>query len=215
MRWRYAVPLLLMAALIVPLASGEVADPSVAWCIPLECVLDLEVRTGSAINLTRESVVLRGNLVSLGNQSVLNVSFEWGISLSLDFETALQERNTTGVFNEMLLGLQAGQTYFFRARAVGPNGTDVGAILSFTTEAVGLTPQDMAFYVDLIIFLFFTGLGFAYKNEVMLFLAGIIGIIFGVWLMAVTGIGAVGLFVLGPGIIVMVIGMINIVEEYR
>ncbi len=208
-------PILLMAALIVPLASGEVADPSVAWCIPPECISVLEVRTGSAINLTRESAILRGNLVSLGNQSVLNVSFQWGANTSLGFETGPQERNMTGQFNETLLGLQAGQTYYFRARAVGPNGTAVGAILSFQTEATSLTPDDMAFYVGLAIFLFFTGLGFAIKNEVILFLAGMIGIIFGVWLMAATGIGAVGLFVLGPGIIVIVIGTINIVEEYR
>ncbi len=133
MRWRYAVPLLLMAVLTLPLVPGDVADPSVAWCIPPECVIDLEVRTGSAINITRESALLRGNLISLGNQSVLNVSFQWGANTSLGFETDSQERNTTGQFNETLLGLQAGQTYYFRARAVGPNGTDTGAILSFQT----------------------------------------------------------------------------------
>ncbi len=136
MRWTYAILVLGLVGLLVPVALADTRNVSVAWCIPPECVVDLEVVTGSAINITRESAIFRGNLISLGNNSEVNVSFEWGVNESLGFETDPQERNETGQFEQLILGLVPDSLYYYRARAVGPNGTATGAIISFRTEAV-------------------------------------------------------------------------------
>ncbi len=207
MRWK----LLLVLMMILPLFLGAVAalDTTVRW----DLLNEPTVITDPATNITSNSAILHGNLTDLGDASEVNVSFEYGKSPVLGEETDNETLSSTGEFNFTLLNLESNVDYYFRAKAEG-NGTVYGSIRTFRTEAIGMTPQDMAFFVGLAIFLFFTALGFAYKNEVMLFLAGIIGIVFGVWLMAVTGIGAVGLFVLGPGIVVMVIGTFNIWEEY-
>ncbi len=206
MRWKL-LPVFMM---ILPLFLGAVAalDTTVRW----DLLAEPTVITNPATNITDEMAILHGNLTDFGDASSANVSFQWGPSPSLGMETPSQEMDAIGIFEAPIIGLEPDKSYYFRAKAVG-NGTDYGSILTFTTEG-SITPELMMLIVALPIFLFFTALGFAYRNAVLVFLAGIIGIVFGVWLMAETAIAALGLFVLGPGIVVMVIGTFNIWEEY-
>lgn len=143
MRWRFLIPFLVLGGLaVLPVAAANVSNTTTTWCIVSPDCFQLQVATGSAINITRESALLRGNLVSLDDSSTWNVSFEWGVSPTLGFETPDQERNTTGQFEAPLVGLEPGQVYYVRARATG-NGTVNGAIVTFTMGEIALTPEDI------------------------------------------------------------------------
>ncbi len=220
MKWRYAVPLLLMAGLVIPLASGGVADPSAAWCIP-PCVVDLEVVTGSAINLTRESAIFRGNLISLGNNSEVNVTFQWGVNETLGFETDPQERNTTGQFEQLVLGLVPDSLYYYRARAVGPNGTATGAIVSFRTEAVA-TIFDSLLPVGLAIagFLVIVGLyamsrrGGQTMGQLLVFIGGLALIFTGFDYQLSVGDAQIALMIAVAGLAVVALSSVEMVQSY-
>lgn len=222
MRWRYAVPLLLLAGLILPLVSGDVVGPSAAWCIPPECDVELEVRTGSPVNITRESALFRGNLISLGNNSEVNITFQWGVNESLGFETDPQERNTTGQFEELVLGLVPDSSYYYRARAVGPNGTAVGAIVSLRTEAVA-TIFDSLLPVGLAIasFLIVVGLyamgrrGGQTLGQLLVFIGGLALIYTGFDYQLSIGDAQIALMIAISGLAVMTLSSIEMARGFR
>jgi len=93
----------------------------------------LAVATDNADNVTQNSATLNGRLLSLGDYSPINVSFQWGTSSrNYTSETAPVSMSTTGAFNINQTGLTPGVTYYFRTKAVG-NGTSYGTENSFTT----------------------------------------------------------------------------------
>jgi len=93
----------------------------------------MSVATGNATDVTFNSAVLNGELISLGTSANVGISFEWGLTADCDNETSLVSSNQTGAFSVNVTGLAPATTYYFRARAAG-NGTVFGAVRSFNTR---------------------------------------------------------------------------------
>jgi hypothetical protein len=95
------------------------------------------VTTNPAVILREDTARLNGNLGSKGSAATITVFFVWGESAgSLGNATPQQNRTTTGAFTASLAGLQVGQTYYFRAVAIGLDNA-TGVILSFTMTLGG------------------------------------------------------------------------------
>ena len=92
------------------------------------------VTTNAATNVATTSATLNGTLDSLGTASSDNVSFEWGLTTSYDYETTPKSLSATGSFSDNLTGLSAKTTYHFRAKAVG-DGATYGEDMTFTTAS--------------------------------------------------------------------------------
>ena len=98
------------------------------------------VQTDAASLVTTNSATLNGSLLSLGNSSSVDVSFEWGLDTNYGSETTSQSLDDTVTFFDSLTGLSPGTTYHFRAKAVGYE-TVHGDDLSFTTNTAPNTPS--------------------------------------------------------------------------
>ena len=92
--------------------------------------------TNPATSITTTSATLNGNLSSLGADSSVTVSFEWGTTTGYDNTTTPQIKNTTGSFSAGLSGLLPDTTYHFRFKVFSLT-TTYGADESFTTLASG------------------------------------------------------------------------------
>ncbi|MBA7716190.1 hypothetical protein ES703_125256 [subsurface metagenome] len=92
------------------------------------------VTTGDATSVNTTSATLNGSLDSLGTDSSVAVSFEWGETTSYGNETATQTMTSTDSFTAALSGLSPNTSYHFRAVAVG-DGTGYGIDRTFTTRA--------------------------------------------------------------------------------
>jgi len=97
------------------------------------------VTTNAATNTTDTGARLNGNLTSLGTATNVSASFQWGTSPGVyPNTTTLEVMNTTGTFFFDLSGLTPGDTYYFRAQAVGDE-TAYGPELSVTTSVAPVT----------------------------------------------------------------------------
>ncbi len=174
MRWK----LLAVFMMISPLFLGAVAalDTTVRW----DLLAEPTVITNPATNITDEIAILHGNLTDLGDASSANVSFQWGPSPTLGMETPSQEMDATGIFEAPIIGLEPDRSYYFRAKAVG-NGTGYGSILTFTTEG-SITPEQIMLFGGIAIWLAFIGIGLVGKNEWILTITGLWGVILGIFM---------------------------------
>jgi parallel beta-helix repeat protein len=93
------------------------------------------VTTNDASGITGNSATLNGNLGNLGTAPTVNVSFEWGKTVSYGNTTTPESKNTTGAFTFALGSLSPNTTYHFRAKAIG-DGTSYGLDKSFYTLSV-------------------------------------------------------------------------------
>ena len=99
------------------------------------------VTTGSAAGITASAATLNGVLVSLGNVSSANVSFEWGTtSGSYAYQTPTSTLTAADQYQADITGLSAATTYYFRAKAVG-SSTVFGAETSFVTGQATIPPS--------------------------------------------------------------------------
>jgi len=96
------------------------------------------VTTNDASGITGNSATLNGNLDNLGTAPTVNVSFEWGKTVSYGNSTTPESKNTTGAFSFALGSLSPNTTYHFRAKAIG-DGTSSGLDKSFYTGSYDLT----------------------------------------------------------------------------
>lgn len=121
--WRWIV-ILVLSLLLALLPRGDAS----AQVPP-------SVTTEPATDVACLSATLNGNLTSMGDASVVYVSFEWGATPSMGNETPQEPMYSTGPFNATLSNLSGNTTYYFRAKAVG-NGTAYGGNLTFTTQTL-------------------------------------------------------------------------------
>jgi hypothetical protein len=94
------------------------------------------VTTSAATNLATTSATLNGDLTSLGTATSVNVSFEWGLTISYGNTTTPEAKTATGTFSANLTGLTAKTTYHFRAIAVGDGSAPPGDDMTFTTSTI-------------------------------------------------------------------------------
>ncbi len=113
------------------LTNNSDIDRYLSWC-PFAPIVPISLTTNIANSITVNSAQLVGTLVSLGNVSSANVSFEWGLTDNYENATSPQTKTSTGAFNAMISGLTPNTTYHFRAKAVG-EGTSYGEDKTFTT----------------------------------------------------------------------------------
>ncbi len=73
------------------------------------------VATNAASDVSASSATLNGNLNSLGDETAVDVYFEWGATESYGNSTTQQEMTATGAFSDTISGLTAEGTYHFRA----------------------------------------------------------------------------------------------------
>ena len=93
------------------------------------------VSSVAASNVASNSATLNGNLTSMGSETSLSVSFEYGTTTSYGSSTTAQTKTAAGTFYTDIANLAASTTYHFRAKATGAstvNGDDI----TFTTLAV-------------------------------------------------------------------------------
>ena len=119
--------------------NAHVAEPEV-YDLQVCCTLDSTipfVRTDPATDITFEDgegeAVLNGNLLSLGGEEEATVWFEWGEEEDeLDNLVGQKTTSSTGSFYHEIDGLQAEETYYYRAVAENSQGIHEGNTLSFT-----------------------------------------------------------------------------------
>jgi hypothetical protein len=97
------------------------------------------VTTNVASNITNNSVTLNGTLISLGNESIVSTSFEWGINTSYGnfvsgVPSSLSSPNSS--FSAAIGSLQPNTTYHFKAKVIGTQTAD-GNDMTFTTTGGG------------------------------------------------------------------------------
>ena len=95
----------------------------------------LAVVTGSASGITTATATLSGTLSDIGSYSGVNVSFDYGATISYGGATSVQAKTSTGAFAATISGLSPGITYHFRAKATGGSSTVYGSDVTFTTSS--------------------------------------------------------------------------------
>ena len=91
------------------------------------------VATASATEVTSGAAILNGTIYYLGAVTSVDVSFEWGPDTNYGNETPAEIMTATGPFSKLISGLNPGNTYHFRAKAVG-NGTGYGDDMTFIAQ---------------------------------------------------------------------------------
>jgi hypothetical protein len=91
------------------------------------------VTTGAPTNVGTRLATLNGNLASLGTASQVQVSFQWGLTLSYGNQTTPQTMSSPGPFSINVTVLSPDTAYHFRAVAVG-DGTEYGLDSFFSTR---------------------------------------------------------------------------------
>lgn len=97
-------------------------------------VVEPEVITQIAIDITENSATLNGAIVTLGNQPIIARGFEWKVSTSSTYQVA----NVDGIdpiLTYTLTSLTPGTHYTYRAFATTANATSYGNERHFTTLA--------------------------------------------------------------------------------
>jgi hypothetical protein len=103
----------------------------------------LSVSTSQATNITTTSSTLNGNLISLGSDSSVNVSFEYGTTTGYGSTTTPQSFTAAGTYSADISSLTPNTTYHFRAKAVGSAATVYGDDKTFiTTTAASISTLD-------------------------------------------------------------------------
>jgi len=93
---------------------------------------NITVETYAASDVTTTMAGLNGNLTSLGTDTVVSVSFQYGNDLNYGGVTKDMVMTSEGLFKAAITHLSPGMTYHFRAKAVGAT-TVFGQDLSFQT----------------------------------------------------------------------------------
>lgn len=95
-------------------------------------VISPSVTTNDPIFVFTRSAILFGSLDSLGTAKTVKVYFEWGKTEDYSSTTRVQTIRRPGDFVAVITGLTPGNTYHFRAVAVG-DGTSYGQDQVFRT----------------------------------------------------------------------------------
>lgn len=99
-----------------------------------------ELDTLAATSVATGSATLNGQVISLGEDSSLTVSFEYGTTTSYG-SSASVGASGLGTFAKAISSLAAGTTYHFRAKGVGSkSGTVYGPDRTFTTPSSASAP---------------------------------------------------------------------------
>jgi phosphodiesterase/alkaline phosphatase D-like protein len=96
--------------------------------------LAILVRSRAATEITAISASLNGDLESLGTDSTVEVSFEYGTTPEFGHTTTAKVMDTTGAFSADISELLPGTIYYFRARATGSQSVHDDAITFSTAQ---------------------------------------------------------------------------------
>ena len=99
----------------------------------------MEINTGKPCQITDQSVVLNASLQQLGNMSVVDAAFEWGIDETYGNEAYAGILSGTGSFSVEINGLEPETVYHCRAR-VGGNNPVYSEDQKFETKSVYVFP---------------------------------------------------------------------------
>ena len=92
------------------------------------------VETLAAASISATEATLKGNLISKGSSSAVNVYFDYGLNLNYGISSNVLQITESGAFNLTIKGLTPDTVYHFRAEADGGiNGSSTGSDFSFTT----------------------------------------------------------------------------------
>jgi phosphodiesterase/alkaline phosphatase D-like protein len=95
------------------------------------------VTTSEADILAVDTVVLNGDLISMGNLGTVYVYFEFGTSVEYGGKTESQKVTGTGMFDARVTGLLPGTVYHYRAVVNdGIRNLSVGSDTTFSTDTI-------------------------------------------------------------------------------
>ncbi|MFC1905595.1 hypothetical protein ACFLXL_02165 [Chloroflexota bacterium] len=97
----------------------------------------VNITTGSAVDITATSAILKGTLASLDAHEAVLIWFEYGTSSRLEISTTQQKHSNPGAISTSIAGLHPGTTYHYRAVALAPMpGAQpiYGAVVTFMTR---------------------------------------------------------------------------------
>ena len=92
------------------------------------------VITYSATNINDDSATLRGYINDLGDDSNIEVWFEWGRTESFGNYTSQRTRTWQGEFTANISGLTSNRTYYYRIVARNDHGISYGNTRSFIAD---------------------------------------------------------------------------------
>jgi len=98
------------------------------------------VQTNPAVSVGTTSATLQGTLTSLGAESIVYCSFEYGTTVAYGTTTADQTKTAIGSFSADRSGLTSNTLYHFRARARYDSTYVYGTDQTFTTQEITVTP---------------------------------------------------------------------------
>ncbi len=96
--------------------------------------------TGTAVNVTTQSALVTGQVITEGCSAVTSYGIEWSGINGFANGTGTPVAGTSissGNFTVPLTGLVQGATYYYKAYAVNSGGTSYGTQQSFTVAAIG------------------------------------------------------------------------------
>ena len=96
-------------------------------------VVEPSVMTLSAINIAQSSAMLRGVVMSMGNQTITEYGFEWKAATDADY-TSVSVSNTSSNWTYNLTGLSPQTVYDYRAYVTTANMTTYGDVVTFETQ---------------------------------------------------------------------------------
>lgn len=101
-----------------------------------------QVKTGAASDLTANSVILNGQVISDGGEQLAARGFFWSATNTDPGFDNLMElvEGGIGTFQVEINDLEPNTTYYYRAFATNSAGTALGEVLSFKTPAAATVP---------------------------------------------------------------------------
>ena len=91
------------------------------------------VSTGAATDIKQLTSTLNGSIDTMGSETSVDVTFEYGATDAYGDETTGSTESETGDISEGIEDLTASTTYHFRIKAVGTYGTAYGDDVDFDT----------------------------------------------------------------------------------
>jgi len=118
-------------------AIGTGYSDQITFTTILDITLPILITT-DILSVTTSSALCGGNVISDGNSPVIDRGVCWSTNKYPTIsDNKTKDGNGTGTFTSLIIGINSGLTYYFRAYAINAKGTAYGDMMSFSTSGNG------------------------------------------------------------------------------